>query len=144
MSAYTVSDMLASANSSMGASGGSVSLKRRCAGGLLLDATAHERGRLDSAARVKSAALALQGLTPPQKLTWALAKKEQGNARFRAGDAAEAVELYITALAGLDFGGSVSGGSADGGDSVGGASASRMGELSACQRHSCSPARCVR
>jgi tetratricopeptide (TPR) repeat protein len=101
---YTVSDMLSSANETMGAGGGSVSLKRRGEDGVMLDATPAERDLLDTQARVKSAALALQGLDPEQKLAWALSKRAEGDKRFAAGATADAVELYIAAMAGMDFG----------------------------------------
>jgi len=109
---YTVSDMLSSANETMGAGGGSVSLKRRGEDGVMLDATPAEHDLLDTQARVKSAALALQGLDPEQKLAWALLKRAEGDKRFAAGATADAVELYIAAMAGMDFGGNVGHGSA--------------------------------
>eukprot|EP00937_MAST-01D_sp_MAST-1D-sp2_P002409 g2409.t1 len=104
MKEVTVSGVLDTMNQSMAATGGSVKLQRRCDDGVMLDSTQEELALLDSQSRVKNAARALAGLTPPQKLRWARAKKDEANGHFKAGDVPRACELYLQALAGLDFG----------------------------------------
>lgn len=96
--------MLNSINDSMSSAGGSVKLQRKGADGIMLDSTQAELNLLDSQARIKTAARVLTTLNPAQKLVWATAKKSEGNARYKSGDHDGAIELYLQALAGLDFG----------------------------------------
>ena len=99
-----VSGILKSMNDSMSSAGGSVKLQRKGPDGIMLDSTQAELNLLDSKAQIKSAARVLTTLSPAQKLAWATAKKDEGNVRYKAEDHDGAIELYLQALAGLDFG----------------------------------------
>ncbi|GLD94922.1 hypothetical protein PINS_up003547 [Pythium insidiosum] len=107
--AYTVSKMLASINEVMAPVASErhagVTLQRRLDNGVMLNTTPSELALLDLQAKVKHSAQQVAQLSARlDKLAWTQDLRSRGNDAFRAHRYSEAAELYVQALAGLDFG----------------------------------------
>ncbi|GBG31903.1 Peptidyl-prolyl cis-trans isomerase FKBP5 [Hondaea fermentalgiana] len=89
------------------AGGGSVELKRcnRETGEILEDENEAEMlSQADFQMRAGQLARMLQVLSADEKLEWAVARKEEGNKHFAAMETDRAIQRYLDATVGLDFG----------------------------------------
>lgn len=106
--AYTVSKMLSSFNAVMAPVATdpsvSVSLKRKADNGVMLDTSAKEIAYLDMRAKVKHSAQRAATLSRAGKAKYVDEQRERGNEAFKCREFAQAADLYVQALAALDFG----------------------------------------
>ncbi|DBA02885.1 TPA: LOW QUALITY PROTEIN: hypothetical protein N0F65_005912, partial [Lagenidium giganteum] len=106
--AYTVSKMLSSMNDVMAPmlpdSKATIALKRKLDNGIMLDTSPKEIAYLDTRAKIKHSAMQTAALNRNERSEWMNAKREQGNEAFRRGEYAQAADIYIEALAGIEFG----------------------------------------
>ena len=81
-----------------------VDVMRKRKDGTMEQASARELASLGTKARVASTAGLLKKLSPEEKLTWATETKDEANQLYSQHKYAEAMEMYVEALAGSDFG----------------------------------------
>jgi len=80
-------------------------VKRRCADGSLVDASANQLSTLSTKSRVVTAAQALKDVPPTERTAWAIEMKDYANELYANHQIRDAMEKYVEALAASDFGG---------------------------------------
>ena len=96
--------MLRQLNSNSANGGMTVSVKRRCTDGSLIDASANQLSTLSTKSRVATAAQALKELPPTERTAWAIEMKDYANELYATNQTRDAMEKYVEALAATNFG----------------------------------------
>jgi len=95
-------------NTSLQAAGGGSVEIRRCnrETGEIFESMDDQKAlsRMDFQMRAGQLGRLIQVLTPEEKLEWAMARKEEGNNHFTKMETDEAIQRYLDATVGLDFG----------------------------------------
>lgn len=102
--------MLQQLNSNSASGGMTVSVKRRCTDGSLIDASANQLSTLSTKSRVATAVQALKELPPVERTAWAIEMKDYANELYATNQTRDAMEKYVEALAATNFGSQEGGG----------------------------------